>query len=107
MLQAAQWGAAGAPNEPDRGPAFRLGFTASRKVGGAVERNRARRRLRALARDVMSEHAEAGRDYVLIARRNILTRAYGDLVADLEKALRGLDAYRDDRRPDANAGPSR
>jgi ribonuclease P protein component len=48
---------------------FRLGFTASRKVGGAVVRNRARRRLRAAAAAVMAAHAAYGMDYVLVCAR--------------------------------------
>src|SRR5262249_17417257 len=47
---------------------IRVGFTASKKVGGAVQRNRARRRLRALAREVLANEAAPGYDYVLIAR---------------------------------------
>ncbi len=72
---------------------FRLGFTVSRKVGGAVERNRARRRLKAAAEDVMAHHARPGHDFVLIGRRATLKRAFPALVEDLEAALRKLDAY--------------
>lgn len=68
--------------------AIRIGFTASRKVGGAVERNRAKRRLRSLARDIMALEAEPGRDYVLVARRAILTRPYALLEQDLRRALK-------------------
>ncbi|MEE8371909.1 MAG: ribonuclease P protein component [Sphingomonadales bacterium] len=66
---------------------IRLGFTASRKVGNAVARNRAKRRLRALARSIMSLEAEPGRDYVLVARRAILGRPYALLEEDLRRAL--------------------
>jgi len=72
---------------------FRIGFTVSRKVGGAVERNRARRRLKAAAEDVMAHHARPGHDFVLIGRRATLKRAFPALVEDLEAALRKLDAY--------------
>ena len=48
--------------------AIRVGFTASRKVGPAVARNRARRRLRAACSEVMPQMGQAGYDYVLIAR---------------------------------------
>lgn len=65
----------------------RVGFTASRKVGGAVVRNRARRRLRAAVADVLSRRAEPDHDYVLIARAGTAERSYDDLLADLEKAL--------------------
>ncbi|MCI0431573.1 MAG: ribonuclease P protein component [Rhodospirillales bacterium] len=73
---------------------FRLGFTASRKVGGAVERNRARRRLRAAAGTVMPEHAAPGMDYVLIARAETTRRPFRGLLADLEMALKRLDMWR-------------
>lgn len=62
---------------------FRLGFTASRKVGGAVERNRAKRRLRAAAQAVLPEQALPRTDYVLIARPATLTRPFEELVKDL------------------------
>lgn len=73
----------------------RVGFTVSRKVGNAVARNRARRRLRAAADQVMPAHAAGGEDYVLIGRAGTLTRPFVDLVADLEAGLRRLGAYRD------------
>ncbi|HET8728242.1 MAG TPA: ribonuclease P protein component [Alphaproteobacteria bacterium] len=76
-------------------PAVRVGFTASRKVGNAVTRNRARRRLRAAAAEVMAPHAAAGNDYVLIARGETPTRPYAELKGDLERALRRLKAWRD------------
>lgn len=70
----------------------RVGFTASRKVGSAVERNRARRRLRAAAREVIGREAgsaaAADMDYVLIARRATLERPYAALLQDLETALK-------------------
>ena len=83
--------------DPDLGPP-RVGFTASRKVGSAVARNRARRRLRAVADQVLQETAETGTDYVLIARAGTLTRSYGDLVADLETALKRVSEARNRRR---------
>lgn len=72
----------------------RIGFTASRKVGGAVERNRARRRLKAAAAQVLPVRAEPGHDYVLIARSETLTRPYALLLADLERALARLGSAR-------------
>ncbi len=68
-------------------PAPRIGFTASRKVGIAVERNRARRRLKAAAAVVLPKSGQLGFDYVAIARTETLTRRFADLVADLETAL--------------------
>jgi ribonuclease P protein component len=72
----------------------RIGFTASRKVGIAVARNRARRRLRAAAGEVIPRHAAPGHDYVMIARAGTLTRPYQALVEDLKTALRRLGVYR-------------
>ena len=66
---------------------MRVGYTASRRVGGAVQRNRAKRRLRATVARVMPLHAAPGHDYVLIARTATLTRRFEDLVQDLETAL--------------------
>jgi ribonuclease P protein component len=79
----------------DAATALRVGFTASRKVGGAVERNRARRRLKAAVAIVMPDHAAAGLDYVVIGRQSTLDRGFADLVRDLETALRRLDLWRD------------
>ncbi|MDP6345635.1 MAG: ribonuclease P protein component [Alphaproteobacteria bacterium] len=68
--------------------AVRIGFTVSKKVGNAVARNRAKRRLRAAAARVMPYDAKAGRDYVLIGRRDTLRRPYPELLSDLREALR-------------------
>ena len=76
-------------SEPETG--FRVGYTVSKKVGNAVARNRARRRLRSAAAEVLPANALAGRDYVLIGRRGTLTRTYRKLVGDLETALERLD----------------
>lgn len=74
---------------------LRVGFTASRKVGIAVERNRARRRLRAAVQQVMALHAAPGRDYVLIARAGTAGRPFAALLGDLKVALRQTGAYRE------------
>lgn len=66
----------------------RFGFTVSKQIGGAVERNRVKRRLKAAVRDVLSEHARQDFDYVLIARRAALDVAFVSLVSDLVQALR-------------------
>ncbi len=71
-------------------PSLRVGFTASKKVGGAVVRNRARRRLRALARDVLAAEATPGYDYVLIARAETATRDFAALRGDMRFALKRL-----------------
>ena len=81
-----------APPDVVRDP-VRVGFTASRKVGNAVARNRARRRLRSVAREVLS-HAEPGNDFVLIARPATVDRDYRALVTDLVAGLKRLKLYR-------------
>lgn len=65
----------------------RVGLTVTKQLGNAVVRNRVKRRLRALVRDVMPESAVAGHDYVLIARAPALTYAYSRLLDDLRRAL--------------------
>jgi ribonuclease P protein component len=70
----------------------RVGFTASRKVGNAVTRNRAKRRLRAAAAEILPSRGRAGTDYVLIARAGTSERRFAALVADLEGALRRLES---------------
>jgi len=78
----------------DTGP-LRVGYTASRRVGGAVQRNRARRRLRAAVAAVMPQHARTGHDYVLVARAATVGRPFDALVQDLETALRRLGMWRE------------
>lgn len=68
----------------------RFGLTASKRVGNAVARNRARRRLRALAGELLPRGGQPGCDYVLIARVATTTRAYADLRRDLDQALAKL-----------------
>ncbi len=66
----------------------RVGFTVSRKVGNAVARNRTRRRLRAAAEQVLQGGARQAGDYVLIGRRETVSRPFAALVQDLEDAVR-------------------
>lgn len=75
----------------------RFGFTVSKQVGGAVERNRIRRRLKAAVRDVLAEQARPDYDYVLIARRPALDTAFAALVADLANALERVHTSRAQR----------
>jgi len=79
--------------EEEIGACVRVGFTASRKVGIAVARNRARRRLRAAVAEIMPEHAAPGHDYVLVARAATLKRPYSALVEDLRTGLRRLGVF--------------
>ena len=72
-------------------PAVRVGFTVSRKVGNAVERNRVRRRLREVARLVIGQ-ARPDLDYVLIGRQGALKRDFTVLQQELVEALKRLKA---------------
>jgi ribonuclease P protein component len=69
----------------------RVGFTVTRKVGNAVARNRAKRRLRAAAAEIFPRLGRIGTDYVVIGRSATLTRPYDALRADLEQAIRKID----------------
>jgi ribonuclease P protein component len=71
---------------------IRVGFTATKKVGNAVKRNRARRRLRAAIDDVLRDRPEeaAFADIVVVARQGTLTRPYAALKDDLSQSLRRL-----------------
>jgi ribonuclease P protein component len=71
----------------DGDPAIRLGLTVSKKVGGAVVRNRMKRRFRALARELLPESGIGGADLVLIGRPGGIERDYGLLREELRKAL--------------------
>ena len=73
---------------------IRVGFTVTKKVGNAVIRNRARRRLKAVAGDVIATHGQDLFDYVLIGRAGTLKRPYALLVSDLKTAMQRLNAYR-------------
>jgi ribonuclease P protein component len=89
--------AAARPEDWNVPPAPRIGFTASRKVGIAVARNRARRRLKAAADRVLPQGGRPGFDYVVIARTGTLTRRFSDLVSDLETALKRVHEKREKR----------
>ena len=65
----------------------RFGFTATKALGGAVVRNRARRRLKEAVRLAGPAHAVEGYDYVLIAREGTVQRRFTELIRDLERAL--------------------
>jgi ribonuclease P protein component len=74
----------------DEDPAVRLGITVTKKIGGAVVRNRMKRRFRALARELMPENGIEGADHVLIGRAGGVERDFSLLREELKKALRKL-----------------
>ncbi len=77
-----------ARDRSDDQPAARIGFTASKKIGNAVLRNRAKRRMRAAAHELLTHLARPGWDYVLVARpQATVARPFTDLLADLRSAL--------------------
>ena len=80
----------------DSGPA-RIGFTVSRKVGNAVERNRVRRRLRDVVKRSAADSLRSGCDYVLVGRRTALSRQFEQMIEDFMNALRRLE--RGGRKP--------
>jgi ribonuclease P protein component len=81
------------PREDDQ-RLVRAGFTATKRIGGAVDRNRAKRRMREAARLLLPLHAEAGCDYVFIARGGATSRPWDRLLDDMKTALIRLAAGR-------------
>ena len=75
----------------DEGPP-RVGFTVTRKLGGAVERNRIRRRLKEAVRLALPELMKPGRDYVFIGRPEAAMRPFGLLQQDLMDAVNRVEA---------------
>jgi len=101
ILQARRRGTDATPPGPDD---VRVGFTCSKKVGNAVARNRAKRRLRALARQVLPESGQPGWDYVLIGRRDeTATRDFARMVRELHSALERLHTPRTPAKPNPPA----
>ena len=68
----------------------RVGFTVSKRVGNAVKRNRARRRLRSIASDILPKEGFPAWDYVFIGRLVTLDRPYDSLLEDARAALRKI-----------------
>lgn len=75
---------------PAHSGAIRAGFTATKKIGNAVVRNRAKRRLREAARRILPEFGRPGHDYVFIARQSTVQRPFNMLLKDVENALLSL-----------------
>jgi ribonuclease P protein component len=80
----------------------RVGFTVSKKVGNAVERNRVRRRLREVVRLSDASRLRAGNDYVLVGRRAALNAPFARLIEDFSNALERVHQQR--RAPHRPAG---
>lgn len=94
------------PAPPDTS-SIRVGFTATKKLGGAVVRNRCKRRLREAARLILPELGESGQDYVFIARSGCADRPWERLLDDVRAALRGLKAGGDPPRAPRSLKPPR
>ena len=71
----------------DADQAMRVGFTVTKKIGGAVVRNRLKRRLRALVRDIVPTKGHPGSDHVMIGRPKGVEREFATLRAELSDAL--------------------
>ncbi len=85
----------------DGDPTPRLGITITKKVGGAVIRNRMRRRFREIARALLPAEGFAGADHVLIGREGGIERDFDALNAELRKALSRIAAKRAPAEPRA------
>ena len=87
----------------DGSPHVGMGFTATRKIGGAVQRNRAKRRLRQAARALLPDHGVPGSDYVFIARMGTTERAWDRLLDDVKSTLTRLARQKADPPSPARA----
>jgi ribonuclease P protein component len=89
----------------DDDPLIRVGFTATKKIGGSVQRNRAKRRLREAARLLLPLHGRPCCDYVFIARGGTGQREWGRLLDDVKNALVSLAADLDRAGPGQAPAP--
>ena len=89
---------------PDDNP--RVGFTVTKRVGHAVERNRMKRRLREAARATLRDEARAGFDYVLVARRAVLDARFDRLLRDLRDAVKRAHGRADKSSAAKNPDPT-
>jgi len=85
---------------------IRAGFTATKKIGGSVERNRAKRRLREAARLLLPLHGRPSCDYVFIARGGTRARPWARLLDDVKTALISLAAELDRAGPSPDPSPA-
>ena len=89
----------------DDAPLVRAGFTATKRIGGSVQRNRAKRRMREAARLLLPDLGRPGVDYVFIARGGVIARPWPRLLDDVKSALIRLAAERDGRTRDPAPAP--
>jgi ribonuclease P protein component len=90
-MQMAGQGAPNGTDDPDSDAVARFGFTVTRKVAGAVGRNRIRRRLKEALRVSGDLGARPGRDYVFVARRGALTAPFVEIVTQMAEGFARLD----------------
>jgi ribonuclease P protein component len=91
------------PSDPEQ-PA-RFGLTVSNRMGNSVVRNRIRRRLRAALRSLGGLAGEAGHDYVIVARRELLTIPFAILIEALAGAMRDIHKHPNSPRRGAGSPP--
>lgn len=84
------------------GSALRVGYTASKRVGNAVKRSRAKRRLREVVRRTLRDKGQRGHDYVVIARTAMLSASFDQLIRDFSWCLRRLNSVKEHNRGGKN-----
>ncbi len=93
-------------NKPEDNATIRVGYTASKKVGNAVRRNRAKRRLREVVRRVLKAGGKGGHDYVLIARSSAVDIPFDQLIRDFSWCLKRLGQSNDKNKNAVHLGQS-